>query len=92
MIITRAPLRISFVGGGTDLPDFYTKYPGRVISATIDKFVYVAVNKTPMIDKVSARYSASETVDHPKELQHTRIKAALLDLGIEKGIEIGSYA
>lgn len=92
MIITRAPLRISFVGGGTDLPGFYTQYPGRVISATIDKFVYVAVNRTPMINKVSARYSISETVDHPRDLQHTRIKEALLDLGIEKGIEIGSYA
>ncbi|PIR72627.1 MAG: kinase, partial [Candidatus Nealsonbacteria bacterium CG10_big_fil_rev_8_21_14_0_10_36_24] len=35
MILVRAPLRISFVGGGTDLPDFYHRYPGRVISATI---------------------------------------------------------
>jgi D-glycero-alpha-D-manno-heptose-7-phosphate kinase len=45
-----------------------------------------------MINKVSARYSISETVNHPRELQHTRIRAALLDLGIETGIEIGSYA
>ena len=44
MIITRAPLRISFVGGGTDIAKFYTKYPGRVISTTIDKFVYVVAN------------------------------------------------
>ncbi len=92
MIVVRAPLRMSFVGGGTDLAGFYTKYPGRVISTAIDKLVYVVVNRTPLIDKVSARYSISETVDHPSELQHTRIKAALLDLGINKNIEIASFA
>jgi D-glycero-alpha-D-manno-heptose-7-phosphate kinase len=92
MIISRAPLRVSFVGGGTDLPDFYHRYPGRVISAAIDKFVYVVVNRTPFIHKVSARYSISETVDFPHELKHTRIKAALVDIGIEKNIEIASFA
>ncbi len=92
MIVVRAPLRISFVGGGTDLPDFYHKYPGRVLSTAIDKYVYVVLNRTPLIQKVSARYSVTETVSHPKELEHTRIKAALLDLGIEKGIEIASFA
>src|SRR3989344_1615697 len=92
MIVVKAPLRISFVGGGTDLPDFYHRHPGRVISTAINKFVYVAINRTPFIPKVSARYSISETVNHPSELQHTRIKAALLDMGIESGIEIGSFA
>ncbi len=92
MIVAKAPMRISFVGGGTDLPDFYRRTPGRVVSGTIDKYVYVAVNRTPLIDKVSARYSVSETVGHPTELQHTRIRAALLDLGIDKNIEIASFA
>jgi D-glycero-alpha-D-manno-heptose-7-phosphate kinase len=92
MIVVRAPLRISFAGGGTDLPDFYTRYPGRVLSTAIDKYVYVVVNRTPLIDKISARYSISETVNHPSELQHTRIKAALLDAGILSGIELASFA
>lgn len=92
MIVVRAPLRISFVGGGTDLPDYYRQTPGRVISTAVDQFVYVVINRTPLIDKVSARYMTSETVDHPSELQHVRIRAALLDLGIEKGIEFGSFA
>ena len=92
MIISRAPLRISFVGGGTDIADFYRRYPGRVILTAIDKFVYVVVNRTPLIHKVSARYSISETVDVPEELRHTRIRAALLDLGIQKNIEIASFA
>ncbi len=92
MIVVRAPLRISFVGGGTDLPDFYHKHPGRVISATIDKYVYLVVNPTPMIPQVSARYSVAETVDHPSQLEHSRLKAALLDAGITSNIEIGSFA
>src|SRR3989344_2348050 len=92
MIVVRAPLRVSFVGGGTDFANFYTRTPGRVISTAIDKWVYLVINKTPMIDRISARYSITETVDKLDELQHTRIKAALLDLGIEKGIEIGSFA
>jgi len=92
MIVVRAPLRVSFVGGGTDLPSFYRKRKGQVLSATIDKYVYVVINRTPMLHQVSARYSISETVPHPKELQHTRIKEALLDLGIEKGLEIASFA
>lgn len=91
MIVARAPLRISFVGGGTDLPDFYRQRRGQVVSTTIDKFIYVVLNRTPMVPKISARYSKSETVAHPSELQHTRIRAALLDLGIEKGVEIGSF-
>ncbi|MCR4328857.1 MAG: GHMP kinase [Patescibacteria group bacterium] len=92
MIVVRAPLRLSFVGGGTDQPGFYKRAPGRVVSTTIDKFVYLVINRTPLIKKVSARYSASETVNHPSELQHTRIRAALTDLGIESGIEVGSFA
>ncbi|MBI3589573.1 MAG: GHMP kinase [Candidatus Liptonbacteria bacterium] len=92
MIVVRAPLRISFVGGGTDLPDFYHRRPGRVISTAIDKFVYVVVNRTPMIDKVTARYSITESVDQLEDLKHTRIKAALSNLNIKKNIEISSFA
>ena len=50
MIVTRAPLRISFVGGGTDLPAFYHKYPGRVISVTINKYVYAMVHPVPLVN------------------------------------------
>ncbi len=93
MILVRAPLRISFVGGGTDLPDFYVQYPGRVLSATIDKYVYVVINETPLIDRLTAKYSKTESVTHPSHLEHPSIRAALLHLGIiQKGIEIGSFA
>lgn len=92
MILVQAPLRISFVGGGTDMAKFYRRSPGRVISAAIDKYVFIVINRTPLIDAVSARYSQSETVRHPSMLQHTRIKAALLDLEIDSNVEIGSFA
>ncbi len=91
MIIVRAPMRISFVGGGTDLADFYTKTPGRVISAAIDKYVYVTVSRPPLLRTVSARYSSSELVDHPKDLKNDRIREALLHLGILSHIDVGSF-
>ena len=92
MIISRAPMRISFVGGGTDLPDFYSRYPGRVISTTIDKYIFIALNHAPFTNHVAARYSISEEVPHPSQLKHSRIREALLDLGIENNIEIASFA
>src|SRR5580704_15312139 len=92
MIISRAPMRISFVGGGTDLPDFYKRYPGRVISTSIDKFIFIAINHAPFTHHVAARYSVSEEVQHPSELKHSRIREALLDLGIDSHIEIASFA
>ena len=47
MILAKAPLRVSFFGGGSDLPAHYREHGGDVISMAIDKYVYVAVNKTP---------------------------------------------
>lgn len=85
-------MRISFVGGGTDLADFYTRYPGRVISTSIDKYIFIAINRAPFTNHVAARYSVSEEVIHPSQLKHSRIRAALLDLGIESHIEIASFA
>ena len=82
MIIVRAPLRISFVGGGTDLPDFYKFHPGKVISATIDKYVYVAINPAPLLQEITARYSSIEKVKHDKDLKNKRIREAILKLRI----------
>lgn len=92
MIIVKAPLRISFVGGGTDLPDFYHQHPGRVISTAIDKYVYVAINPTPLMKHVTARYSSFETVEHPSQLKNDRMRAALLDLGIHSNIDITTFS
>ncbi len=91
MILVRAPLRISFLGGGTDLPDFYRRSPGMVISSTIDKYVHILINATPLVDKVTVKYQKTELVDRPEDVEHTRVRAALMHLGIGKGIEIGSF-
>lgn len=92
MIIVRAPARISFVGGGTDLPSFYRRSPGRVISAAIDKYSYVTINHPPLVRKVAARYAISELVDHPRELKNDRIREALLRFGIDEKIDIGAFS
>lgn len=91
MIIVRAPLRVSFIGGGTDLPAFYRKSVGRVLSAAIDKYVYVTITRIPS-KRVNVRYSVGESVFHPKELKHNRVREALLDFGITESIEISSFS
>ncbi|MCX6796254.1 MAG: kinase, partial [Candidatus Falkowbacteria bacterium] len=56
MIISKTPLRMSFVGGGSDLPSFYEKFDGAVVSASIDRYIYVTVNKK-FDDKIRISYS-----------------------------------
>lgn len=93
MILVRAPMRISFVGGGTDLPGFYRSYPGRVISTTIDKFVYLAINNSYKMGKFIVKYSENESVSHPSEIKHGHFREAFLDFGLTKeGIEVSSFA
>lgn len=92
MIITRAPLRISFVGGGTDLADFYTKTPGRVLSAAIDKYVYVTIKQSPLIRGINVRYSESENAQTPYDIRNNRVREALLTMGIHNNIEISVFS
>ena len=87
MIICKTPLRISFVGGGSDIDYFYSRYEGRVISATIDKYIYVIV-KERFDDKIIAYHAFREVVDSVDELKHEIIREALKKTGIKKGIEI----
>ena len=91
MIITRTPLRISFAGGGSDLPAFYEQELGAVVNTAIDKYIYITVN--PKFDhKIRASYSITEIVDGVDELQHELIREALFLLGIKQGIEITSIS
>lgn len=91
MILTKTPLRISLVGGGTDLPDFYEKHGGAVVSFTIDKYVYVAVNK-PMENKVRVSYSENENVSLARDVKHELVRACLEKMGIHNQIEIVSIS
>lgn len=76
MIITRTPLRISFVGGGSDLPAYYRHEPGATIGAAITKYVYVAL-KHEYTGRVLAHYRATEDVATVDQLQHDRMRACL---------------
>jgi D-glycero-alpha-D-manno-heptose-7-phosphate kinase len=91
VIITRTPLRISLAGGGTDLRAFYGRERGAVVSATIDKYIYITVNRK-FDDRVRASYSVTEIVDRASELRHELIREALRLVGIEGGIEITSIS
>lgn len=91
MIISRTPLRVSFIGGGTDFPDFYEKYNGAVISSAIDKYVYV-IAKRRFDDKIVLHYTRTETVDSFEDVQHDLIRESMRMAGIEKGIEITTLA
>lgn len=91
MIITRTPLRISFTGGGTDLPAFYKNGYGAVVSTSIDKYIYITVNKR-FDDSIRVSYSQTEIVNHVDELKHDIARECLRMVGISGGIEITSIA
>ena len=76
MIITRSPLRITLGGGGTDLPSYYRQHGGFVMSAAIDKYVYVTVMR-PFSPGIFLKYSRLEQVDLASDVQHPIIREAL---------------
>ena len=76
MIIARSPLRITLGGGGTDLPSYYEKFGGFVISAAIDKYVYVSCN-IPFVKKIILKYSKNEVVDSIDLVEHLIIRESL---------------
>lgn len=91
MIITKTPLRISFVGGGSDLKDFYQISDGKVISSAIDKYIYVIV-KERFDDKVYINYSRKEIVNSVDEVKHDLVREAMRAAGVNKGVEITTLA
>lgn len=91
MIISRTPLRMSFVGGGSDLPGFYRKYSGAVLSTAIDKYIYINVNQK-FDSGIRVAYSKTEEVSSVDAIEHNLVKASLRHLGINGGVEITSIA
>ncbi len=91
MIISRTPLRVSFAGGGSDLPAFYTQEPGAVVSAAINKYIYINVNKK-FDHKIRASYSVTEIVDTVHELKHELIRESMQMVGLTAGVEITSIS
>lgn len=92
MIISKAPLRISFFGGGSDLPEWWNHGKGAVLSAAIDKYMYVVLNKTQH-KYIKLMYSKFEQVTDPSEIQHDIIRNTIKNIDLSNsGIEIASFA
>src|SRR3984885_3214218 len=81
LIITRSPLRISLGGGGTDLPSYYRKHTGFVLSAPINQYVYITINEA-FRPRIILKYSRLEDVEHVDEIQHPIIREALRLTGV----------
>lgn len=90
MIIVRTPFRISFFGGGTDLPAWYKKNGGAVLSTTIDKYCYISCRRLPAFFEYRHRivYSKQETVAGIDEIVHPAVREALRYADVEDGLEI----
>lgn len=91
MIITRTPFRISFFGGGTDLPDYYRKFGGEVLSTTIDKYLYITCRRMPPFWEYKNRFvygSKTELVSDIDEIEHPSIRETLRYLRPDYGVDL----
>ena len=90
MIISKTPYRISFFGGGTDYPSWYKKNGGSVISATIDKYIYISCRTLPPFFKHKYRivWSHIETVKKLRQIKHKAVREMLKKYKITQGLEI----
>lgn len=91
MIISQTPFRVSFAGGGSDLPAYYREHGGAVVSTAIDKYVYVTVSRK-FDHTLRVSYSRTEEVEKARQLQHPIVREGMGMLGIEGGLEITSVA
>lgn len=91
MIISRTPFRISLVGGGSDLRQYYATHPGSVVAMAIDRYMYVTVNRR-FDHTVRVSYTRTEIVRKVDDLEHDLIREALRMVGITGGVEITTIA
>lgn len=91
MIISRSPFRVSFCGGGSDIPAFYEKYGGCVLSCSIRKYVYIAIHPSFNKQSITLKYSKTEEVNRYDDIEHKYFKIMLRDYDV-KGVEITSMA
>ena len=90
LILSKTPLRITFTGGGTDIPAYYRKYgPGAVVSATINKYIYVIIAKNFYSDEIRVSYSITENaIKNVEEIRHPTVRESLKLLDIKSGLQI----
>lgn len=91
MIISRTPFRISFAGGGSDLPSFYRRETGAVLSTSIDKYMYIAIHPFFDINRIQLKYSKTELVDNVENINHPIFREVLKMYGLT-GVDLNSIA
>lgn len=91
MLITKTPFRISFLGGGSDMPDFYRENEGCVLSTSINKYMYISIHPYFDEDKIALKYSENEVVTDYQQIKHSIFRQVLSDYGI-RGVELVSTA
>jgi D-glycero-alpha-D-manno-heptose-7-phosphate kinase len=91
MIVSKTPFRMSFVGGGSDLKAYYCRGYGAVVSTTINKYMYVALNKR-FDDTIRVSYTKTEIVDSVEKIKHELVREAMIHANLTKGIEITTIA
>lgn len=94
MIVSRTPFRLPLGGGGTDLPSYYQNYEGSLITAAINKYMYININEPAIVNKIKINYSQVEIVDLDKiaGIKHDIVREALKYLNISRPLEISSMA
>jgi D-glycero-alpha-D-manno-heptose-7-phosphate kinase len=92
MIVSCAPFRVSFAGGGSDIAAFYRKRRGAVLSCAIAKYSFIVLHPSFSATKYHLKYARAELVDRLDEIQHPILREALRMHGIDPGIEIVSIA
>ncbi len=91
MIISRAPVRLPLGGGGTDIPSFYEKHNGFLISATIDKYVNILINRR-FQNEIRISYSKTEITDNVNNIRHNLFRECLKYMEVTKNVEIVSVS
>ncbi|HTY89108.1 MAG TPA: hypothetical protein VMB80_16800, partial [Candidatus Acidoferrum sp.] len=92
MIIARSPLRVTFGGGGTDLPSYYEKFGGFLIAGAIDRYVYITLHET-FVSDIKVKYSEMEQAPDASKLRHPIFREAFGLLGMDGcGLELASMA
>jgi len=91
VIVSRAPVRFSLGGGGTDLPSYYGQFGGYIVSAAIDRYVYVTINKR-FYEDIRLAYSETEIVPNVDAIRHRIFREGLRMTGVSRGIELTSVA
>ena len=91
MIISKAPLRITLGGGGTDLQSYYRRHGGFWISAAVDKYIYISIHEI-FPDQIILKYSEMERVKSVDEIKHALLRECLRTMGVKERIEISSFA